>query len=35
VVQLDTTGDSTAGEVKLYNGLGDIGAILDVEGWFQ
>jgi hypothetical protein len=35
VVQLDTTGDSTAGEVKLFNGLGDIGAILDVEGWFQ
>jgi hypothetical protein len=35
VVQLDTTGDGTAGEVKLYNGLGDIGAILDVDGWFQ
>jgi hypothetical protein len=35
VVQLDTTGDGTAGDVRLYNGLGDIGAILDVEGWFQ
>ena len=35
VVELDTTGDSTAGAVKLYNGLGDINAILDVEGWFQ
>jgi hypothetical protein len=34
-VELDTTGDGTAGEVKLYNGLGDINAILDVEGWFQ
>jgi hypothetical protein len=35
VVQLDTTGDSTAGEVKLYNGLGNIDAVIDVEGWFQ
>ena len=35
VVQLDTTGDGTAGEVKLYNGLGDINAVIDVEGWFQ
>jgi hypothetical protein len=32
---LDTTTDSTAGDVKLYNGLGNINAILDVEGWFQ
>jgi hypothetical protein len=35
VVQLDTTGDSTAGEVKLYSGLGNIDAVIDVEGWFQ
>jgi hypothetical protein len=35
VVELDTTTDSTAGDVKLYNGLGNINAILDVEGWFQ
>ena len=35
VVQLDTTGDSTAGDVKLYNGLGNINAVIDVEGWFQ
>ena len=35
VVQLDTTGDGSAGEVKLYNGLGDINAVIDVEGWFQ
>jgi hypothetical protein len=35
VVQLDTTSDSTAGDVKIYNGLGNVNAVIDVEGWFQ
>jgi hypothetical protein len=34
VVQLDTT-DSSIGDVRLYNGAGDVNAILDIEGWFQ
>jgi hypothetical protein len=34
VVQLDTS-DSAIGDVWLYNGAGNVNAILDVEGWFQ
>ncbi|HVC42088.1 MAG TPA: IPT/TIG domain-containing protein [Candidatus Saccharimonadales bacterium] len=34
VVQLDTT-DSAIGDVRLYNGAGNVNAILDIEGWFQ
>jgi len=35
VVQVDTTGDGTAGDLKLYNALGNIDAVIDIEGWFQ
>jgi hypothetical protein len=35
VVQLDTTGDSNDGKVYLYNGAGNVNAIIDIEGWFQ
>jgi polyvinyl alcohol dehydrogenase (cytochrome) len=34
VVQLDTS-DSAIGDVWLYNGAGNVNAILDIEGWFQ
>jgi len=34
VVRLDTT-DSSIGHVWLYNGAGNVNAILDIEGWFQ
>jgi hypothetical protein len=33
-VQLDTS-DSAIGDVWLYNGAGNVNAILDIEGWFQ
>ena len=33
-VQLETSG-SNVGDVELYNGAGDIDAVLDIEGWFQ
>jgi IPT/TIG domain len=35
VVALDTTIDSNAGDVFLYNSAGSVNAIIDVEGWFQ
>ncbi len=35
VVALDTTGDSNAGGIFLYNSAGSVNAIIDVEGWFQ
>ena len=35
VVQIDTTGGGTDGEVYLYNSAGSVNAIIDVEGWFQ
>ena len=35
LVQLDLTGDATAGDLKLYNGIGYINAVIDVEGWYQ
>ena len=34
VVKLDTS-DSAIGDVWLYNGAGNVNAILDIEGWFQ
>jgi hypothetical protein len=34
ITSLAQTG-TTAGNVKLYNALGSINAILDVAGWFQ
>jgi hypothetical protein len=33
-VQLETSG-ANVGDVEVYNGAGDIDAILDIEGWFQ
>jgi hypothetical protein len=33
-VGLAATGGSS-GDVDLYNAVGDINAILDVDGWFQ
>jgi len=35
VVQLDTTGDAHDGEIYLYNSVGSVNAIIDIEGWFQ
>jgi hypothetical protein len=35
VVELDTTGDAGTGDVFLYNNVGIVNAIIDVEGWFQ
>ena len=35
IVGLGQTAGATQGDVYLYNGLGDINAILDVAGWFQ
>ncbi len=35
IVGLGQAAGATQGDVYLYNGLGDINAILDVAGWFQ
>jgi hypothetical protein len=36
VVEVDTvTGDPHDGEVYLYNSVGSVNAIIDLEGWFQ
>jgi hypothetical protein len=35
IVGIGQTAGPTLGDVDLYNGLGDINAILDVAGWFQ
>ena len=36
VVQLDTLpADLHDGEVALYNGVGSVNAVIDIEGWFQ
>ena len=35
IVELAQSAGATQGDVYLYNGLGDINAILDVAGWFQ
>ena len=35
VVQLDTTGDPHDGDVNLYNSVGSVNAVVDIEGWFQ
>ena len=34
IVELAQSAGATQGDVYLYNGLGDINAILDVAGWF-
>ena len=35
VVELDNTADTSAGDLLLYNNVGSVNAIIDVEGWFQ
>ena len=35
IVGLSTTPSTNNGDVSLYNGAGDINAVLDVAGWFQ
>ena len=35
VVKLAAKGSSSAGSVDLYNSVGHVDAILDLEGWFQ
>lgn len=35
IVGIGQAAGATQGDVYLYNGLGDINAILDVAGWFQ
>jgi hypothetical protein len=35
MVGVAQTAGATQGEVSLYNGLGTINAILDVDGWYQ
>ena len=35
VVAVDTYGDSHNGDVDLYNAVGKVNALIDVEGWFQ
>jgi hypothetical protein len=35
VVELGVTGNARAGEVNLYNSVGSVNAIVDLEGWFQ
>ena len=35
VVQLDTTAGAKDGDVALFNDVGDVNAVIDIEGWFQ
>ena len=35
VVQLDTSGDTHNGDLYLFNSVGSVNAIIDIEGWFQ
>ncbi len=35
VVELGVQGSARAGEVNLFNSVGSVNAILDLEGWFQ
>jgi hypothetical protein len=35
VVQLDTSGDTHNGDVDLFNSVGSVNAIIDIEGWIQ
>ena len=35
VVQLDTTTGAHNGYVSLFNSVGGVHAIVDIEGWFQ
>jgi hypothetical protein len=35
VVQLDTTTGAHNGDVSLFNSVGSVNAIVDIEGWFQ
>jgi IPT/TIG domain len=35
VVQLDTVAGSSDGSIYLFNSVGSVNAIVDIEGWFQ
>jgi IPT/TIG domain-containing protein len=35
VVQIDTVAGAGEGDVDIYNGAGNVNAIVDIEGWFQ
>ena len=35
VVKLAAAGSTSPGEVDLYNSVGSINAVIDIEGWFQ
>ncbi len=35
VVAIDTTADAQDGDVYVYNKVGSVNVILDIEGWFQ
>jgi hypothetical protein len=35
VVQLDTTAGVHDGYISLFNSVGSVNAVIDLEGWFQ